>query len=194
MYLIFKLTQTKIMQKTILFILIILSTSNTAYNQITKGNWLVGGSASFSRLQSSSTATLQFKQTNIQISPLVGYFAEDKFAIGIKPSIIYGSNTIANSSTIINVGPFVRYYLLKSENIFNFFTEGGYSYGNNTGKGQGTGQKLNTLSFSGGPVLYFNSSVGLEFIIAYSTTKVVGFSGNNNEIKFGVGFQFHLEK
>lgn len=192
--LIFKPTQTKIMQKTILFILTIIIFSNTAYSQITKGNWLVGGSASFSRLQSSSTATLQFKQTNFQISPLMGYFVKDKFAVGLRPSLTYGSNTIANSSTIISVGPFVRYYLLKPENIFNIFTEGSYAYGSITGKGQGTGQRLNTFSFSAGPVLYFNSSVGLEFIIAYSTTKVVGFTGTNNEIRFGIGFQFHLEK
>ena len=42
--------------------------------------------------------------------------------------------------------------------------------------------------------MYFNSSVGLEFIIAYTITKAVGFPGANNEIKFGIGFQIHLEK
>jgi hypothetical protein len=58
-----------IMQKTILFILIIIIFYNTANSQITKGNWLVSGSACFSRLQSSSAASAQFKQTNFQISP-----------------------------------------------------------------------------------------------------------------------------
>jgi hypothetical protein len=182
------------MQKTILLIIAACFIIKNANSQITKGNWLVGGSASFSSLKSSSTATIQFKQTNFQISPLVGYFVKDKFAIGLKPSLTYGSNTIANTNTIISIGPFVRYYFLKPENIFNLFTEGSYAYGSNTGKGQGTGQKSNTFSLSAGPVLYFNSSVGLEFIIGYSTTKVVGFSGTNNEIRFGIGFQIHLEK
>ena len=182
------------MQKTFLLIIAVCFLIKNANSQITKGNWLVGGSASFSSLKSSSTATLQFKQTNIQITPLVGYFLMDKFAVGLNPSLTYGSNNLANNSTIITIGPFVRYYFLKPENVFNLFTEGSYAYGSITGKGQGTGQRLNTYSISGGPVLYFNSSVGLEFIIAYSTTKIVGFSGINNEIRFGIGFQIHLEK
>ena len=131
---------------------------------ITENNWLLGGSTSFSSLKSSSTASTQFKQTSFQISPLVGYFVKDKFAIGLRPSLMYGSNTVANSNTIVKVGPFIRYYFLKTENIFNLFAESRYEYGSNTGKGQGAGQRLNTFSFSGGPVLYFNTSVGLEFI------------------------------
>lgn len=163
-------------------------------SQITKDNWLVGGSASFSSLKSSSEAVVQFKQTNIQITPLVGYFLMDQFAVGLNPSFTYGSNNVANTSTVINIGPFVRYYFLKPENIFNLFTQGSYAYGSITGKGQSIGFKLNTFAISGGPVLYFNSTVGLEFIIAYSTTKAVGAPGTNNEIRFGIGFQIHLEK
>ena len=182
------------MQKTFLLIIATCFIIKNANSQITKGNWLVSGSASFSQLQSSSTATVQFKQTNFQINPLVGYFVKDKFAVGLRPSLTYGSNNVANSNTIISIGPFIRYYFLKPENIINLFTEGSYTYGSSTGKGQTTGIKLNTFSFSGGPVLYFNSSLGLEFIITYSTTKVVGFPGTNNELRFGIGFQIHLEK
>ena len=119
---------------------------------------------------------------------------KDKFVVGLSPSFIYGSNTIANTSTIFNIGPFIRYYFLNTETPFNLFAESGYKYGSISGKGQITDQRLNTLFFSGGPVLYFNSAVGLEFIISYSRTKVVGFTGVNNEIKFGIGFQFHLKK
>lgn len=182
------------MQKTILFILTIIIFSNTANCQITKGNWLVGGSASFSRLQSSSEASTQYKQTNFQISPTIGYFLKDKFAVGLRPSLNYGratgsNSTVLSSGTVITIGPFVRYYLLKPENIFNLFAEGSYGYGTISGS-----QRSNTFSFAGGPVLYFNSSVGLEFTISYSTTKIVGFSGNNNDVLFGIGFQIHLEK
>lgn len=162
--------------------------------QITKKNWLVGGKATFSSLKSSSTAYVQFKQTNVQISPLVGYFVIDKLAFGLKPSFTYGSNNIANTSTVISVGPLARYYWLDPEKIFNLFTEIDYAYGSNTGKGQGKGQHLNIFSFSAGPVIYFNNSVGLEFSIGYATTKVVDFIGRNNEIKIGLGFQIHLEK
>lgn len=165
-----------------------------ANSQITQGNWLVGGNATFSKLQSSSTAAAQFKQTNFQINPLVGYFLKDKFVVGLNPSLLYGSNSVGNSNTIIKIGPFMRYYFLDPENIFNLFAQSNYSYGSITGKGQHLGQRLNSFSFSGGPVLYFNTSVGLEFILSYSTTKVIGFSGTNNELSFGIGFQIHLEK
>jgi hypothetical protein len=181
-------------KQTILLIFITLIFYENANSQITKGNWLVGGNASFSRLQNSSSASVQFKQTNVEISPLAGYFLQDKFAVGVNPSLSFGSNTVANTNTVITVGPFIRYYFLPTGNIFNLFAQSSYAYGSVTGKGQGSGQQLNTFSFSGGPVLYFNTSVGLEFIIDYATTKVVGFSGANNELKFGIGFQIHLEK
>jgi len=182
------------MKKTILLFLIASIFYNDADCQITKDSWMVGGNASFSQLQSSSTSAAQFKQTNFEITPLVGYFLMDKFATGLNPSLTYVSNNAGNTNTIINIGPFVRYYFLDAENIVNLFAESGYAYGSITGKGQEKGQHLNTFSFSGGPVVYFNSSIGLEFIITYSTTKAVGFSGANNEIKFGIGFQIHLEK
>lgn len=181
------------MPKTILLIFISYSIITAVNSQITKGNWLVGGSASFSSLKSSSTAAAQFKQTNFQINPLIGYFIIDKFVTGLRPSFIYGSNNAGNSNTIIGIGPFTRYYFLKPERLVNLFTEASYSYGIIYGKRQ-VSSRSNTFSISGGPVVYFNSSVGLEFIVAYSTAKAVHFAGANNELKFGIGFQFHLER
>ncbi len=185
----FKTPKSLILTKTLLLAITFLVFSTNASSQITKGNWLVSGSVSFSRMQSSSEAALQFKQTNFQISPTIGYFLEDKFALGLKPSLIYGSNNIANSNTVFSIGPFARYYFLNPEKIFNLFFEGNYAYGTISG-----GQKLNTYGFNAGPVLYFNSSVGLEFIFGYSVTKVIGFKGNNSVIQAGIGFQFHLER
>ncbi len=182
------------MKKTILLILIASAFFNHANCQITKGNWMVGGNVSFSNLQNSSTASAQFKQTNYEINPLIGYFLEDRFAIGLSPSFTHSIVNPGNTNTVLSIGPFVRYYFLNTENIFNLFAESSYTYGSINGKGQGKGQHLNTFSFSGGPVIYFNSSVGLEFIVAYSSTKVVGFSGNNSKLKLGIGFQIHLER
>ncbi|MCO5237936.1 MAG: hypothetical protein M9904_14575 [Chitinophagaceae bacterium] len=182
------------MKKIILLLFITSAFYNIADCQITKENWLVGGNAAFSQLQSSSRSAAQSKRTSFQITPLVGYFLWDKFAAGLNPSLTYVSNNVGSTNTIINIGPFIRYYFLNEENIINLFAESGYAYGSITGKGQEKGQHLNTFSFSGGPVIYFNSSVGLEFIIAYNTTKAVGFSGNNSKLQFGIGFQIHLER
>ena len=185
------------MQKTFLLIIISFFTVKNVNSQITKGNWLVGGSASFSQQNPSSTAIAMFKQTNFQINPFVGYFLIDKLAVGLNPSVEYEKVSLGpNTSTIINVGPFVRYYFLEADKIFNLFGQGSYAYGSNIGKVQGRkyGNSLNTFAFSAGPVLYFNSSVGLEFTINYSTTKFVGFTGANKFLSYGIGFQIHLEK
>lgn len=174
-------------------VLLLLATANS---QITKGNWLMGGSGSYSRLQNEIDGAIHFKQISLQISPSIGYFFSDKFAAGLKPSFIYGSNSATGtvSNRIYSVGPFARYYFLDAEKIFNLFTEGNYAYGKIDGTGDSGGQQLHTFSVAAGPVLYFNNCIGAEFIMAYSTTKVVHFTGRNNELRFGIGFQIHLEK
>lgn len=175
-----------------IFILLLSFISNS---QITKNNWLLSGNASFSTQKNSSAASLQYKQTDIQISPTVGYFIVDKFAVGLRPSLVYGRNNLissSKSSTVFLIGPFVRYYLLNPEQVFNLFAETGYSFGTISNEGPNT--KQNTFSCSAGPVLYFNTAVGLEFIVGYTSTKIVDFEGSNNALRFGIGFQFHLEK
>lgn len=160
-----------------------------AESQITKGYWLLSGNASISSSKNSSAASIQFKQTDIQVSTAVGHFVTDKLALGLRPSFSYGSNNVGNSSSVFGVGPFVRYYVLKPESIVNLFSDVSYSYEAISG-----GQKSNRFTLFAGPVVYFNTSVGMEFLLGYSTTKIIGFGGRNNKIQFGVGFQFHLEK
>ncbi|MCO5236225.1 MAG: hypothetical protein M9904_14100 [Chitinophagaceae bacterium] len=182
------------MNKITILILCILLYGFVADAQITKGIWMVGGNASFSSLKKSDAAgSARFKQTNIQLSPVIGYFFFNKFTGGLRPSLTYGSNTVSASNTLIGIGPFTRFYFLDPENILNLFLEGSYSYGSMWGKGQ-ISNTSNTFSISGGPVIYFNTSVGLEFSLAYSTTKVTGYSERNNELSFEIGFRFHLEK
>ena len=138
-------------------------------------------------------AAVRYKQTNIQISPVIGYFIKDKLTTGVKPSLISGNNSITNSTLIFNIGPFVRYYFLNKEKVANIYSEISYSYGTISNSGQ-TGQHLNSFSISFSPVIFFNSAVTLEFPISYTSSKVMGFAGLNTELKFGAGFMFHLEK
>lgn len=180
--------------KSILSFLITLLLNSYAISQISKDNWLVGGNAKFSVLKNSSEASLKFKQTNFQINPTIGYFLADKFAGGLRISYTYGNNSINNSSHVLAIGPFIRYYFLPKDKVFNILADGSYSYGIISGQGSINTQKSNTYSLAAGPVLYFNSSVGLEFLFGYSSTKVNGFAGSNNELQFGIGFQIHFER
>lgn len=170
----------------ILFVLILNSTAN---GQITKGYWLLSGNASISSSKSSSAASIQFKQTDIQVSAGLGHFFLDKFAVGIRPSFSYGSNNVGNSSSVFRIGPFIRYYILQPESIVNVISDASYSHGFFSG-----GSNSNALSLYVGPVIYFNTSVGMEFLLGYSTIKNVGYAGSDSKIQFAIGFQFHLEK
>lgn len=177
-----------------------------ANGQITKRNWLVGGDANYSSTNYKSTATSNTTQNNIQISPAIAYFIADKFPIGLKVSIDRTSNKTTGSTglsryTTYDFGPFMRYYFLHADQQFNILIEGSYHFGIERGGGSSTGNNLpitqyteNTFSIATGPVLYFNTSVGIEFLLGYSTTKYIGLAGQNNRIQIGLGLQVSLEK
>ncbi len=158
--------------------------------QITQENWLVGGDASF--ISSSVTTENGFKQsgTGVRIAPNIGYFIKDKFAVGLKTSFGY-SKSDAGSGIGFGGGPFVRYYLLKPEKIVNILMEADYRFG--TSKLQGNNDSTNSSSYNlkAGPVIYFNSSVGLELTLNYFSTKLD--KTVFNDFSFAIGFQIHLE-
>lgn len=190
------------MKKIILLIIAISFIVNSTKGQIIKGNWMIGGNISYSSTTYKSEALANNTGYVLKIEPDIGYFLADKFVVGLKADISkQGSKatgtSVFSSYTDFNIGPFFRYYFLPSENIINIIVEGAYLYGfeggSTTGRG---GQKTskNTFSLAAGPVVYFNSAVGLEFLIGYSTYKYVGFTGSNGTIQMRLGFQVYLEK
>lgn len=167
---------------------------NTANCQITKGNLMLGGVISYSSTNyKSENYGIPHTSYNLQIKPNVGYFFIDKLAAGIKTSIDKIGDKGGTSYTDFNAGPFCRYYILNSEKNVNIIAEGGYIYGFETGTASEKTSK-NTFTLSAGSVVYFNTVVGLEFLISYSTYKFSGIKGSNNTIMFGLGLQVHLEK
>ena len=180
-------------------ILVLLVINTSSFSQIKKGNWLVGGNASFSSFKSTGSGSIQYTQNIIQLNPVIGYFLKNNFTAGLKPSFIYASTDVgggsSNSSTTFNIGPFLRYYFLKADTKFNIFSEVGYEFGTNSDKAQTTNTSSSrTFSVAAGPVVYFNSSIGLEFIIGYATTTLVGYPGSTHVLSVGIGFQIHLKK
>jgi hypothetical protein len=162
--------------------------------QITKGNWLLGGNAYFSsNTYEYSTA----KQTNklIGFSPIVGTFLIDKFAVGIKPTYLHETAEIDNVKTVaksFKVGPFLRYYLLSDEKPFNILLEGSYQYATLSSNVETV--KQNTFSINGGPVLFLNNVVGLEFLFGYAKTKTIGYDITRKQWGLSIGLQIHLER
>ena len=187
--------------KKVFFSLIAVCFLFTAKAQLTKSNWLVGGTGSFS-FMSPNTVNGNTKTTIVNLAPNIGYFFIDKFASGIRLTfyddhINYGQPN-NNSITFSNysIGPFIRYYFLPVDKQYNIITEGNYQFGNEKVQTSNslTTSNSNSFSFAAGPVIYFNSSVGIEFLLNYTS------SGNNinskrgNSFKIGIGLQVHLEK
>lgn len=159
----------------------------TANAQITKGNWMVGGSGSFysTNLKDQNTDS---KTIGLELRPNVGYFLADKFAMGVSPLFAYGKPEGNSPVTSYGVGLYTRYYLLNPEKTFNILTHVGYNYS----KSSNSDSKGTSLDLRVGPAIYFNSSVALEMTLNYNSSKQS--STTYNIISVGLGFQIHLEK
>lgn len=187
------------MKKTILVFIISSLFCKDALCQVTKGNWLAGGAASFSSLKNKSDVVTIDKsnQILIQFSADIGYFFFNKFAAGFKPSLESSkvvSGPIDLSGNIYAIGPFVRYYFLPTNNRYiNILSEISYQYGIKSGKGVSI---IHSNNISGliGCEAFFNESVGIEFTIGYSSSKYTESAGALNTIIASIGFQFHLGK
>ena len=193
--------------KILLTIFIILFLSIDATSQIDKKTWLVGGTGNFLSYEntySSPTFSFTSDRVEIKISPNIGYFPVNKLGMGLRPSyskykdVVNGSGGGYSNVNRFELGPFIRYYFLSAEKRYNILTDMCYQYGIywfKPGKGN-----INTFSASAGTVVFFNSSVGLEFLLGYySRNEVIPLStgGENVEnykgFQIGIGFQIHLE-
>ncbi|MBN8720171.1 MAG: outer membrane beta-barrel protein [Sediminibacterium magnilacihabitans] len=190
----------------VLTIVIFVLISMSAKSQVTKGNWLLGGTVNFSSSKTATSYPTPTQETDVDItnvtaSPTIGYFLMDKFAAGLKQSFSWNKAQVATSGGLSSnirrytIGPFFRYYFLDAEKPFNLFTEASYQLGVISNTPQTGSIKL--LSVAAGPVIYFNSSVGLEFTIGYSqrSEEIKGsYKEDKKSFQIGIGFQIHLNK
>ena len=177
----------------------------TAQSQLTKDNWLSGGTGKFYAYKSqysSATYSNEASYTEIDLSPNIGYFVADKLAFGIRPSFssikgeVAGPGGGRTNTRRYAIGPFGRFYFLNPDRQFNLLTDISYQYGITKVDGKKVGN-FNEFSVLLGPVVYFNSSVGLEFLLVYSSNLVdndQSYSETRKGFQIGVGFQIHLEK
>lgn len=171
--------------------------SSSLIAQLDKKTWLVGGAISYSHAnyKNGVYSSVQ-EQYEFNISPSIGYFFADKFAGGIITSF-YEVGSRAPGTTVwskysnFNFGPFAKYYFLKKEKLINIIAQSYFQFG---AEGSTSGLNKTTLAFSAGPVLYFNSSVGLELLISHLTYKYKNVSASDNKIQFSLGLQVHLQK
>jgi hypothetical protein len=178
-----------------LFFLATLLFSGLANAQITKGNWMVGGSGNFSADKNYDTEdeSLSTKTSSYNLNIGMSYFFVNKLATGVK--LGYEGFTPkyegVYSSSNYNFGPYARYYFLNPEKNYNLFIESSYLVGAYSSAGFINNRR--TFNISAGPTIYFNSSVGLELFIQYSDFKYSEGTGATRKIQTGIGFQIYLE-
>lgn len=185
-----------------------------AHSQLNKKMWLVGGAGSFKAYTQEYTVPdpslgwSDYHYFEINATAKIGYFVIDKFVVGLTPAFSYyhGSNKDGTIQTIgptrFWFGPFARYYLLNKRKPFNIATEVVYQPGIQWWRKQdpSTGT-LSNLTFSVGPEIFFNPTIGLEVLLGYRVIKEdVKYKGgftkyyNQNGIQLSVGIQIHLQK
>lgn len=166
--------------------------------QITKGNWLVGGNGEFNT-DKTKFSNVEITSTQLSLSPKIGHFIVDRFAIGLYTNYsktATKSNNIKSSFSSFGVGPFLRYYLLNSEKnaYLNLIVEGNGAY--NISSNSSASGKSDFLSYSllTGPVIFFNSSVGIEFLLGYKGYSELKNDTRNSGFHFNIGLQVSLER
>lgn len=192
--------------KILLTIFTFLFLSFDAKSQLDKGIWLVGGTGNFLSSKYENLSPINSYTSNrleIAISPNVGYFVKDKLAVGLKTGFTKYKEQVTSAGGLysnvnrFSFGPFARYYFLKKDKQYNILAEVSYRYGLYSFKP--TKGNSNTFNAAVGPIIYFNSSVGLEFLLGYYSTKeTIKQNGDNvtkqNGFQMGIGFQIHLDK
>src|SRR5690606_1081915 len=184
------------MKKLLLFL--VLATSLTINSQITKDNWMVGGTGNISMYENKYNRVgneTSNKGIGMNISPNIGYFLVDRFVLGAHLGVGYTIPKDAQNSFSYGIGPYSRYYFLEEDNLINLFSELSYSFGETK---RGTNKsKSNGYGLKAGAVLFFNRSVGLEVSLDYDSSKLRpknSPSSTSNILQIGLGFQIHLEK
>lgn len=179
---------------------------SNAQAQLSKGTWLLGGTANLSARRDSYSSSVINSTSDvlvIKILPSIGYFLADKFSVGFRPGYTKiksetagpgGGNTNENR---LDFGPFTRYYFLNADKPFNLLTDIGYQYG--TYWFTPTKGTRHNFSASAGIAAFFNTSVAIEMLVGYyyQREKIRDFFGSLDEqtgLQITIGFQFHLEK
>jgi hypothetical protein len=187
------------MKKTMLLLLFACFICTSSFAQLEKGNWLVGGSGSFTSAKYKSSLN-SYVITNLNLSPSIGYFIANKLAGGLKPIYTYQVNDynsgFSNNSEIneLGISAFLSYYLLKKTEPFNFFTQIGYGYLWQKYSSSNSEDSQDVFEISGGPVYFINQSIGINLFLGYSLAYDKKNDSKQKKIATGIGFQIQLTK
>ncbi len=156
--------------------------------QIQEGNWMVGG----------QVADMKFTNgVNISLTPQVGYFIKDNWAVGGQLGLdIFKAKGASGTQTDWTLGAFTRYYfgpneidsLLKNG---RFFTQGNVGFGGDNSSSSSSTNGVN-LGIGAGYAYFLTPNVSLEGLLGVDTFVGGGSSSGKANVNLGVGFQIYL--
>jgi hypothetical protein len=167
--------------KKLFFVFLILVCANSLFAEkvlpITKGNYLLGGGFSSYYFNSDN-----FKTLSVGISPNIGYFILDNFALGVNPTAYFQylkSSTTEDASYSIGSGVFGKYYSNKG-----FVAELSFEFRNNENE-----SSFYSIFPRIGYAYFINQKVSLEGLIGprFTFGEMEYF-----EIPLSIGFQIFL--
>ena len=173
-------------------LLSIVATAAFAQSNINKGDWMVGGNASFTYEKDGD-----YKTTTIGLAPNVGYFFMNQFAGGLRAGVASSTfkfNSTEETESAYQVSPFVRYYFLPSSQKVNVFADGSFGFGQAKYEAAGIETKYNFTQFaiSAGPAIFLTPATALEIGLGYTSSKVEDAEDRSNSFGVNIGFQIHL--
>lgn len=178
-----------------LYFLLMFSLSTWAQTQ--KGAKLLGGDVAFDLEKNNSFS--------ITLSPQIGYFVIKNLAVGTGASLHYSKYNYGDNmsysfrarTTMAGASPFVRYYFGQSTPT-RLFTDARIIFWRTwfTGTQHGSQPQLTVSNYSTlragvGVVHFITSQIGLEALLAYTSSKNSS-SDRTGKIGLTVGFQIYL--
>ena len=160
---------------TLFFLLFIITT--TAFTQIKKGQYLLGGNINFESTKDESSIYPANKSNNFFISPNIGYFIVDKMAGGLR--IDFGSydsksDNVETHLTTTTISPFLRYYLLPVAKKVNAFIDVSYLHNKTKWSSQYNRyyEKSKGYYISVGPSIFLTNQIAFEFTLGCKHSKI----------------------
>lgn len=188
------------MKKQIVILFLLLFSSSLLIAQVEKGKWYIAAYSNFgldmgtNKYKSGGTTTENYKYSNFNINPEVGYFVMDKLVTGLyidlyRDAVKYDDGDKDITSQFI-AGPFVRYYIAEFKKIWPY-AEGRVGFGsqkqtNNYDSDYEPKFSYFTTKLGGGATYFVTKHFGIDLFMGYDYdvwTDKTDYDGTTSESK-----------
>jgi len=185
------------MRKLLPLFLMLLFMSSIAFAQVEKGKWFIAGYSNLgldigkNKTKSGSTTTENYKYSNFNITPEVGYFVMDKLVAGLYIDFYRDAQKYDDGdkdfTTNFILGPFVRYYIMEYKGLWPY-VEGRVGFGtenytNNYNSDWESKYSYFTTKLGAGATYFVTKHVGFDLFMGYDYDVWTDKTDSNNESK-----------